>query len=76
MQLSQEDFGALLCVTTVTVSRWESGRTRPTHVARALIGLLQRALRKQSTEQVTDVLRSLPANDDVSRLVTLVHLGD
>ena len=35
--LTQEDFAHLLGVTTVTIHNWESGKTKPSRMARKLL---------------------------------------
>lgn len=74
LQLTQQEFATLLGLATVSISRWEQNQTRPTDMSRALMLLLDRALKKKPPEAVVGALRGL--EDEVQRFITLVHLGD
>lgn len=74
--LTQQEFATLLGLSTVSVSRWEHGHTKPTDASRALIGLLERALKNRKPELIVARLRALKGEDELGRLIALVHLGD
>lgn len=75
LQLTQQEFATLLGLSTVSVARWEAGQ-RFTDSSRTLLGLLDRALTHTSPARVVMRLREVMAEDDVDRVVALVHLGD
>ncbi|APU88847.1 putative XRE family transcriptional regulator [Virus Rctr197k] len=74
--LTQQQFASLLGLSTVSVSRWEHAHTHPTDTSRALLTLLERALKKRDAEVVRRRLESIPGNNEESRIIELVHLGD
>lgn len=75
LKLTQQEFATLLGLSTVSVARWEAGQ-RFTDTSRTLLGLLDRALAKTSPARVVMRLREVMAEDNVDRVVALVHLGD
>jgi transcriptional regulator with XRE-family HTH domain len=74
--LTQQSFATILGLSTVSVSRWEHRKTLPTDASRALIGLLARAMEKSTPDTIIATLGALKAEDELGRIVTLVHLGD
>lgn len=76
LDLTQQGFATLLGLSTVSVSRWEHNRTAPTDASLAVLGLLERALKKRKAKDVVDALRGIAAENELERVITLVHLGD
>ena len=74
--LTQQDFATLLGLATVSVSRWEHNRTRPTDDKRMIINLLARALEVCDGDLITETLYDLVGQSDMDRVIALVHLGD
>jgi DNA-binding transcriptional regulator YiaG len=74
LNVSQQEFASLLGLSTVTVSRWEHGHSAPTDMSIALVGLIERALKRSRPDHIVATLKG--TNTETDRFVTLVHLGD
>lgn len=76
LRLTQQEFATLLGLSSVSVSRWERGRTTLADTSNALLGLLSRALSKKRPDEVVYRLRAVMPDGEIARVVALVHLGD
>jgi DNA-binding transcriptional regulator YiaG len=74
LDLTQQDFATMLGFATVSVSRWEHERTRPTDLSKMLIQLLERACDATDPERVVATLRTLVGAEDVDRVLALAWL--